>query len=51
VDISYSDNGGLLGTADAHGLYRRFGFEVVDNSSGRFMALESAMAARLCAEG
>jgi GNAT superfamily N-acetyltransferase len=41
----------LLGTADAHGLYRRFGFEVVDNSSGRFMALESAVAARLCAEG
>ena len=41
----------LLGTADAHGLYRRYGFEVVDNSSGRFMALESGAAARQCAEG
>jgi GNAT superfamily N-acetyltransferase len=41
----------LLGTADAHGLYRRFGFEVVDNSSSRFMALASGAAARMCAEG
>ena len=41
----------LLGTADAHGLYRRYGFEVVDNSSGRFMALESWAAARQCSGG
>ena len=38
----------MLGTADAHELYRRFGFDVVDNSSGRFMAIESRAAAREC---
>lgn len=41
----------LLGTADAHGLYRRYGFEVLDNSSGRFMALEPGTAAQRCAGG
>jgi GNAT superfamily N-acetyltransferase len=41
----------LLGTADAHDLYRRFGFEVVDNSSGRFMARETGAAARQCSGG
>jgi GNAT superfamily N-acetyltransferase len=40
----------LLATADAHGLYRRFGFAEVENA-GRFLALESAAAARLCSEG
>ena len=38
----------MLGTADAHELYRRFGFDEVDNSSGRFMAIEGQAAARLC---
>jgi GNAT superfamily N-acetyltransferase len=41
----------LLGTADAHELYRRFGFDEVDNSSGRFMALESGAAAQQCSGG
>ena len=41
----------LLGTADAHELYRRFGFDEVDNSSGRFMAIESGAAARQCSGG
>jgi GNAT superfamily N-acetyltransferase len=40
----------LLATADAHDLYRRFEFDEVQNS-GRFMALESEAAARLCSEG
>ena len=40
----------LLATADAHDLYRRFGFGPVENP-GRFMALEDAAAARQCAEG
>jgi GNAT superfamily N-acetyltransferase len=40
----------LLGTADAHGLYRQFGFAPVEDA-GRFMARESAAAARLCSEG
>jgi GNAT superfamily N-acetyltransferase len=39
----------LLGTADAHELYRRFGFEELDNSSGRFMVREAGAAARDCA--
>jgi GNAT superfamily N-acetyltransferase len=41
----------LLGTADAHELYRRFGFDEVDNSSGRFMAIESGAAAQQCSGG
>jgi GNAT superfamily N-acetyltransferase len=41
----------LLGTADAHELYRRFGFEEVDNSSGRFMARETGAAAQQCSAG
>jgi GNAT superfamily N-acetyltransferase len=41
----------MLGTADAHELYRRFGFDEVDNSSGRFMAIESGAAARQCSGG
>lgn len=40
----------MLGTADAHELYRRFGFSEL-RDVGRFMALESAAAARQCAEG
>jgi GNAT superfamily N-acetyltransferase len=40
----------LLGTADAHGLYRRFGFADL-RDSGRFMALESVEEARRCAGG
>jgi GNAT superfamily N-acetyltransferase len=40
----------MLATADAHGLYRRFGFGPVANP-GRFMAIESAAAARRCAAG
>jgi GNAT superfamily N-acetyltransferase len=40
----------LLATADAHGLYRRFGFgELVDGN--RFMARESVEEARRCAGG
>jgi GNAT superfamily N-acetyltransferase len=40
----------LLATADAHGLYRQYGFSAVENA-GRFMARESAAAAKQCAEG
>ena len=38
----------LLATADAHGLYRRYGFEEL-RDVGRFMAIESAEDARDCA--
>jgi GNAT superfamily N-acetyltransferase len=41
----------LLGTADAHELYRRFGFDEIDNSSGRIMAIEGRAAARQCSDG
>jgi GNAT superfamily N-acetyltransferase len=41
----------MLGTADAHELYRRFGFDEIDNSSGRFMAIESGAAAQQCSGG
>jgi GNAT superfamily N-acetyltransferase len=37
----------LLATADAHELYRRFGFDGLDRVE-RFMALESGAAARQC---
>jgi GNAT superfamily N-acetyltransferase len=37
----------LLGTADAHGLYRQFGFAELHNA-GRFMAIEGAAAAHAC---
>jgi GNAT superfamily N-acetyltransferase len=40
----------LLATADAHGLYRRFGFEQLQGPE-RFMAIESAADARDCAAG
>ena len=40
----------FLGTADAHGLYRRYGFEGL-RESGRFMARESVEEARRCAGG
>jgi GNAT superfamily N-acetyltransferase len=40
----------MLGTADAHELYRRFGFDEL-HDVGRFMALESGAAARQCSEG
>jgi GNAT superfamily N-acetyltransferase len=40
----------LLATADAHGLYRQFGFDGVVRPE-RFMARESGAAARLCSEG
>jgi GNAT superfamily N-acetyltransferase len=40
----------FLGTADAHELYRRYGFEEPVNP-GRFMAIESFDEARRCAEG
>ena len=40
----------FLGTADAHGLYRQFGFSEPINP-GRFMAIESFDEARRCAEG
>src|SRR4051794_40714033 len=40
----------LLATADAHGLYRQFGFAGLERV-GRFMALESGAAARQCSEG
>jgi GNAT superfamily N-acetyltransferase len=40
----------LLATADAHGLYRRFGFDELHGSQ-RFMAIESAADARDCAAG
>jgi GNAT superfamily N-acetyltransferase len=39
----------MLGTADAHELYRRFGFDEL-RDVGRFMALESGAAARQCSE-
>ena len=37
----------LLGTADAHELYRRFGFDELDRVE-RFMAIETGAAARQC---
>jgi GNAT superfamily N-acetyltransferase len=40
----------LLATADAHGLYRQYGFDALDRVE-RFMARESGAAARQCAEG
>jgi GNAT superfamily N-acetyltransferase len=40
----------MLGTADAHELYRRFGFDGL-NDVHRFMALESGAAAADCAGG
>ena len=40
----------FLGTADAHDLYRRYGFEAL-RDSGRFMARESVEEARRCAGG
>jgi GNAT superfamily N-acetyltransferase len=40
----------MLGTADAHELYRRFGFSELKDV-GRFMALESGAAAAQCAGG
>ncbi len=40
----------LLATADAHGLYRRFGFRELTGVE-RFMAIESEDEARRCAEG
>ena len=40
----------MLGTADAHELYRRFGFDGLRDVR-RFMALESGAAARQCSGG
>lgn len=40
----------MLATADAHGLYRQFGFDAL-HAPQRFMARESGAAARACAEG
>jgi GNAT superfamily N-acetyltransferase len=40
----------MLGTADAHELYRRFGFDGLRDVR-RFMALESGAAAAQCSEG
>jgi GNAT superfamily N-acetyltransferase len=40
----------LLATADAHGLYRQFGFDGVVQVE-RFMARESGAAAQACSEG
>lgn len=40
----------LLATADAHGLYRQFGFAGVERPE-RFMARESGAAAAQCASG
>jgi GNAT superfamily N-acetyltransferase len=40
----------MLATADAHGLYRQFGFAGLTGPE-RFMARESAAAARACLEG
>jgi GNAT superfamily N-acetyltransferase len=40
----------MLATADAHGLYRQFGFAELVNP-GRFLAVEGEAAARLCSEG
>lgn len=39
-----------LATADAHGLYRQFGFAELTNT-GRFLTIEGAAAAALCAAG
>jgi GNAT superfamily N-acetyltransferase len=40
----------MLATADAHELYRGYGFAELRDVQ-RFMAIESAAAARLCSEG
>jgi GNAT superfamily N-acetyltransferase len=40
----------MLGTADAHELYRRFGFDGLQDVQ-RFMARESGAAAAQCAQG
>jgi GNAT superfamily N-acetyltransferase len=40
----------FLGTADAHELYRRFGFDSLEDVQ-RFMARESGAAAAQCAQG
>jgi GNAT superfamily N-acetyltransferase len=40
----------MLATADAHGLYRQFGFAELRGVE-RFMAVESGAAARQCSEG
>jgi GNAT superfamily N-acetyltransferase len=40
----------LLATADAHGLYRQFGFSDLVRT-GRFLALESGAAAQQCSDG
>jgi GNAT superfamily N-acetyltransferase len=40
----------MLGTADAHGLYRQFGFDGLVRAE-RFMARESGAAAQACSEG
>jgi GNAT superfamily N-acetyltransferase len=40
----------MLGTADAHELYRRFGFDELQDVR-RFMALETGAAASRCARG
>ena len=40
----------MLATADAHGLYRRYGFDEL-YAPARFMALETAAAARSCEAG
>jgi GNAT superfamily N-acetyltransferase len=40
----------MLGTADAHGLYRQFGFDALTRPE-RFMARESGAAAQACSEG
>ena len=40
----------MLGTADAHELYRRYGFDQL-HEPGRFMARESVEDARRCAGG
>jgi GNAT superfamily N-acetyltransferase len=52
--LSHGDLKGLrrwmLGTADAHELYRRYGFDELRDVR-RFMALESGAAARHCSGG
>jgi GNAT superfamily N-acetyltransferase len=40
----------LLATADAHGLYKRYGFSALQRAE-RFMAIEATGAADACAEG
>jgi GNAT superfamily N-acetyltransferase len=40
----------MLGTADAHELYRRFGFDELQRGE-RFMAVESGPAAQQCSDG